>query len=331
LALAFIAFATLSVRVILSPADFADFETYVEIASNLAGSSLGSLWPMEPFSRGLLLWSTDLTGRAETAAIVMHWLNTLIFLSGIALLSTQRKQEWPGMLMVWSLYGALLGFVTLRATPSYLLVAYAALRLWDRPLKGGLVIMLAAGFHGSALLMLPPLMLNALLRQRTNQAIARRAAPDRVIWILVCIGCYSSISGAISNSGLITDLLLSNEITSKYAVYADFVATADNHQSLSHRLYFIALTSLVYIASISRVDAVNRIWPYVAVAYLLTAIASASPVVAFRLSLFWTIPLLMSFPWSRWIKSELRLLVFFAAVAVLFLIGIRGVLAPATG
>lgn len=331
LALALVAFVTLSVRIVLSPADFADFDTYVEIASDLAGSSLASLWSLEPFSRGLLLWGTDLIGSAEKAVIVVSWLNTLIFLSGIALLSMQTKQEWPGMLMVFGLYGALLGFVTLRATPSYLLVAYAVLCLWDRPLKGFLVIMLAAGFHVSALLMFPPFMLNALLRPRNNQAIARRAAPGRFIWILFCIGCYFTILGGISEFGLLRDLLLSNQITSKFAVYADVLEIADNHQGLSHRLYFIALTLLVYIASISRVDSVNRIWPYVAVAYLLTAIASASPVVAFRLSLFWTIPLLMSFPWSRWIRSELRLLVFSAAVAVLFLIGIRGVLAPATG
>jgi hypothetical protein len=331
LALAFVAFVTLSVRVVLPPSEFADFETYVEIASDLAGSSLTSIWPLEPLSRGLLLWSTDITGRAEAATIVVHWLNSLIFLSGIALLSTQRKQDWPGMLLVWGLYGALLGFVTLRATPAYLLVAYAALRHWDRPLKGGLVILLASGFHASALLMLPPLMLNAWLSHGRNQAIARRASPGRVMWVLFCICCYSAVTGGIGNAGMIADVLLSNEITSKYAVYADFVAIADNHQSLSHRVYFIALAVMVCIAAISREDAVKRIWPYVAVAFLLTALASASPVVAFRLSLFWTIPLLMSFPWSRWTRSELRLPLFTAIAVGLFIFGVRGALAPVTG
>jgi hypothetical protein len=179
--------------------------------------------------------------------------------------------------------------------------------------------------------MLPPLMFNAVLSHKRNQAIARRVSPGRVIWVLFCIGCYFSATGGIGSAGMIADVLLSNEITSKYAVYADFVAIADNHQSLSHRVYFIALALMVCIAAISREDAVNRIWKYVAVAFFLTALASASPVVAFRLSLFWTIPLLMSFPWSRWIRSELWLPLCIAVAAGLFIFGLRGALAPAIG
>lgn len=322
-----ISFVTLTLRIALPAESFADFLTYVEVAQDIAGSTFQSLWPLEPLSRGTLLFAERTLGSAETAALVAHWINSGVFLVGLALVTARYKNDWHGLLVVWGLYGALLGFVTLRATPAYFLVAYAVTRLINKPTQGALVITVAAGFHASALLMFIPWLFSTLTTKTTILARADGDTLGRVCFVLAGIACYLMVSGGIQSAELLVTLLSSNDATAKFSTYAEFAAAGENLQSLGHRAYFVLLTAIALVGALSKHAETRRIWPFVASAYVMTALAAASPVVSFRLSLFWTIPLLLSFPWSHWMVSSIRSAGVTVASLSLYIAGLLGVLA----
>ena len=315
---------TLLVRLWTTPGQFADNEVYVDIAGDLRTAQFADLFPLEPLSRGwLALLSASITN--PVAAIdLASWINSGIFVLLLGFLALNRSVNWRGLVLVWGLYGALLAFVTLRATPAYLLVVWAVLTMQQAPRRAIALTVLASGFHISAVMVLPPMLLQLMLNRLPPAAYERWSM--RIGGALIAAGCATyvalNLSGEVA-ANLMTSVFGIHEDFAKFFVYAEAIGS---EQSLFHRAYFAGLVLLLLVAlGLGGRDS-RRSLPYACLSLVIMAMTSPSPVVAFRQSLFWAAPLLLTMPWKTIVPGPLSPFLFPLVAVALQAIGLMGTL-----
>lgn len=279
-----------------------DFSPYVGITENLMSSNFSDLVPFETFSRGMLMISVRVFDDASKAVIFVHWINSLIFFGGFVLVTQLNKDNWQGALLAFATYGVLLCFVTLRATPAYLIAIYAVLNQRLKLSSCMILLILAACFHITALLVVPALLANYLSLRLSFKT------HFKIYWCIYIIGIvsYVAIMLGLNFGAALGGFLGEYDDLVKFVTYAEEPQVA----SVAHRIYFLLMAILVAMFLWNKTEKIRKQKIFVCVSFAIVALSSISPVVAFRQSIYFTFPMLLIFPWGKWINSDVKAIVF---------------------
>lgn len=322
--------AFLVVRYRFDSPDIADFPAYAYFTDVYWAGFDRSWLVSEPLGWGLLLVLRNLAGSTDGAIQLAHWL--LGISTPLLILYLARKFEvpWQGTLVTIALFGPLLAMVTIRATPAYLLCAAAAMIAAKGRLSSIALVGLSILFHNSAALAVPPILL-ILLQKRYPTLI--RPFQSRIS-IIVIAAVFSMVMLYFRGDlfAFVETLIASTPGSiQKYLVYFSVETNTgvntniDLENSLFHVLFLAGATMVfsVYIFLGSQEQFPYRLFAIASFAVFL--VLNINPVTAYRQSLFWIIPLLFTFPWSRLKPRFLVSMLLIAFSGILFGYNLVGV------
>jgi hypothetical protein len=229
----------LILRLIFKPENFADYEVYHSIVAKLMGSSVDSLF--EWLSYKTFQEVGDFFGDPSSATYYVYFLNSIIFSIVMFFVVKHEDVNYGGILIALAIFSPLLYFVTLRATPAYLLILCSILLLDKEKKKLSLILLLAAIFyHVSAII--PAFIIFALTINHAwvggkSKYIALAVYFISTIQIISFILDYNLIPSWLSNE------LNSLEYLEKYSSYADISL----NYSTNHYIYLSIVLVLFYI------------------------------------------------------------------------------------
>ncbi len=321
-AVALLCIVSVGLLVLTTPSAFADFASYEVIIEELRAESFSGIFTLEPFSRLFLYFCSTLDNNSVAAASVAHYVNAGVSLLVLAFLALRYASSWRNVLLLGALYSPLLVFVTIRATPAYLLIATAYLIRDRQPGRAFAAAVLAVGFHISAALALVPLLLT--FKHRTRRISGGRETRRLDLWIVVAGGVlYILVGGLTAYLSGLSGFLEGQGALAKYVVY---INAADEVHSAMHRLYFVMTLGLMILFLICRRQFCARDVRYMTISFFMYSALSISPVVAFRESVFWMMPLVLVMPLHRYARTAVVSYVFCVLCAVLYAADFYGVL-----
>lgn len=275
--------------------EFPDSGNYIDMAETLKTETVWDSGPFEFFSRLIIWLAVAILGDADSAITATHYLNIGIGYLGFCYLSLRFARDWRGVAVALALYAPLLCFVTLRATPSYLLVTYAVLVRNESNKKAWAAILIAISFHAATLLVLMPMVLSR--RKSSQREGKKRASRKSNITIVLASAVIYIATFELSQrlSNLETFLLgQENGGISKLAWYA---TSAADFQTTSHVAYYVVcwVLALVMLRRLPETES-RDLGKYIAWSFGIFTILSISPVVAYRQSIYWMMPGLIALP-----------------------------------
>ena len=322
----------LAVNMLVPASRFADYDAYLWITDRLYYFPDEAWYRFEAASHFVLLMCRIATGSTEGGVDLAYRLLGLGFVTAMALFAKREEVDWRGILALFTLYGALLAFVTLRATPAYLLVALAALQAN----KGQRICLLSGGaavlFHISAVLALPPLLV-ALAHNRYGlfQWTRRSALP--IIAGAVLYGAFFLLFQDLLNE-LLLSLLNIVPFLTKYLVYTSALDPAsgvsqagEGLNRTAHLAYAGLVSAFAFAFMLVKDDECRKMRAFVIVSFVIFLVTQFSPITAFRQSPFWTIPAMLIFPWRKLSPPGPVALLFVLVCAALFALTFPAVLA----
>lgn len=314
-------FIVLIVRFSFSPDQFADFESYVNLADQLYTTEISQWILFEPISNGILFLFRLLAGDSLNAVYLAYWYLSAVFLIGTAILCYQQGVTWQGVVLALGVYGALLAFVTVRATPAYILVALAVIQARNGQWRSILMCIIATTFHISAILSIPAIFV----------CVAQKRIKMCYRFFELNLVCYSIFFGIFLSSTLFHNQIIafiiwvissSGGAIEKYLTYVNDVESA---KSNNHLIYFI-ISSVLVLVALNKNKGVISLRGYILTSYFLFSLLSFSPVTAFRQSLFWTIPTLLLIPWGSLFNNSFSSVLVIVVGLIFFGYGLNGVL-----
>lgn len=314
MAYAAIAFIIVIVDIFTDPARYADFDTYVYYLDALVYYPPKSWWYFEVFSNLNLISAHWLTRSVLSGIIFAHYALGIMFLIAMPFAYPPQRTSWPALLFTFAVLGPLLAFVTLRATPAYFLIAIGVHYAIDRRPMAWLCFAAATLFHISSLLAAIPLAI--LYFERSLPAIFRSdRSRSSYLKIVIAIGLIGAILPNISGS--LDSIIKSIPVISKYEVYTD-VDEASVTQ-LGHYLFLVFVVLLTVCFMTVQSEASRRLNIYVLSSFIIYIMMfmAASPVVAFRQTPFWIMPLIAVLPWNQLGVRRATVPLFVFACAVL--------------
>lgn len=279
---------------------YADYGAYLLLLDNYARNPLFDWWRDEPASWGPMLFFRYLAGTTHGGIVIANWYLSAWYVLALYVLNRRYRIDWEGTGVLLLAFGALLAFVTIRATPAYFLICFAAFEAARaRALPALALAFIACLFHLSAALAVPGIVI-ALLQSRLG--FIDKALRSRVLLFVVGFGIVipfillQSILGDALQS-LVNSVPLLDRFTAY--VQGDTSQGLGPTRSIFHLIYSgIVTVSLVGYLVIAK-DASNQLKTYLIVCFGVYLFLSFSPVSAYRFSIFFVMPLLLSFPWRR--------------------------------
>jgi hypothetical protein len=282
--------AFLILALAFGPSAFADFDVYVGYSENLRHVDFAGLLAPELVSRSLLKLLASAGGSPESGVALMAAVIFVSTFAGIALLGRSYAPGPANVAALLALFGSLLVFNTLRASPAYLLVAFVILRgpRWDWASAG--VLLLALGFHVSVLLAIAALALYALLRWTLGD---RPRGNAWVFGILVAL----AVAGQLALRSGLGEVLQAFAEGSGFARLPELTGYLDEalfSRSVLHDLWYLAVAAFgVVLFHADRGLADFRRRQLFVAFFVVFTVLQASPVVAHRFSPFFLIPLIL--------------------------------------
>jgi len=282
--------AFLILAVLFGPSAFADYDVYVGYSENLQNADFADLLAPEFASRALLKLLASASGKPETGAVLMAWVIFASTFTGIALLSRRYAPGPASVAVLLALFGPLLVFNTLRASPAYLLVAFVVLRgpRWDWISAG--LLLLALGFHVSVLLPIAALALYALLRWTLGDRPRTNAWGFGVLLAL-------AIAGQLAlrwKLGEVLQLFSGGFDLARLPALTVYLDEALFSRSVFHDVWYLAIAAvgvLLFHAD-HGLPGFERRQLFLAF-FVIFTVLHASPVAAHRFSAFFLIPLIL--------------------------------------
>lgn len=304
-------------------ARFGDYDTYTLYIDSLVHFPSWDWLKLEPLSNAYLwlcYWLTlDVIGANELA-------HTILLVSFPLLLWVSFRPAttpWPALLAVFGLFGPLLTFVTLRATPAYLLTTWAVYEASARRRRVFILIAVAVGFHFSSVMAIPPL-LALYFRDRLPKWM-QFERPGLVLLLTIVIGGIV-FAAADTLAGAALTYINNIPILSKYVAYS---ATANENleTSINHYIFLGISAAMLLMFLITVKGEASRLKIYMLASFFvyLALFLAASPVAAFRQTPFWILPLIGTFPWRRFIPPGPVSFLFLLACEAMFILQINGV------
>jgi hypothetical protein len=292
--------AFLILAVLFGPSAFLDFDVYMQYAESLRQTDFADLVAPEFFSRALLKLLPIASGSPETGVALMAWGIFVSTFTGIALLSRSYSPCPANVATLLALFGPLLVFNTLRASPAYLLVAFVILRgpRWDWASACGLL--LALGFHVSALLPTAALALFALLRWTLGDRPGRNAWAFGVLVALAIAGQLA----LRSRLGEVLQMFSEGSDLARLPALTAYLDEALFSRSVLHDIWYLAVAAVgvVLFYADRGLPEFKRRQLFVAF-FVVFAVLEASPNAAERFSSFFLIPLILGTDHQKLIPS----------------------------
>ena len=286
----------LFLRLAIEPPAFKDYAQYVDYLSNIKSDGI---WAggLDLASNLIFYFAGTLFSDREEALAALYIYLFLVFVIGAAYIVLIKQVNWLNYWAFLVLFGPLLAFITIRATPAYF-AFFIAFFLWrdGRAWVACFFALLAATFHFSALLVLP-VFFGSLVFYRSLEAslFLRRAA-----WFLYFMALLPGFDMTIFGPG---PLVSGFEIGELFVRYSAYIEAVEPVSGIFHRIYFwgaagIATAYLIWTGDDWRCKSL------VMFASIQFYLAAWSPVLAFRQSIFWVAPALLLLPMYRVIRSR---------------------------
>ena len=321
------AVCVLLVNLFIAPNRFADYYQYLLITDGLVYFYSGSWLGFEAGSNLIFLSLRLLTGDTVTAVNLAHYLLGAVYIYLYFLIVREEQVGWRGVLITFALYGSLLAFVTIRATPAYLLVTIAALQATRGRVSAVWLALAATLFHVSAVLAVPPIVLSvAQNRLRGLQWItySTRALVGVVLGAMLLFGLLRAAFASALNA-----VIGAIPFLSKYVVYTAALDPLNDKgggaSSVNHLIYAIVLSVMVLLSLLMPEERCRRMRGYVLASYAVFLLLQFSPITAYRQSQYWTLPLMLVFPWHRFAPPGVAAIALVAVSLLLFMLTTRGV------
>lgn len=328
-AVVFIASCVLVVNLIYVPSRFADYGQYLVLTDGLYYFNARSWLDFEVGSNLLFLNLRILSGNTIRAVNLAHYLLGIAYVWFLLRLARREEVTWRGVMVTFGLYGALLAFVTIRATPAYMLVSIAALDAARGRVRAVWLTLAATLFHVSAVLAVPPILFGLAQNrltllgwiERSTYAVAAVAGAFGLFFVVARSLFTDAIAGIIS----IVPFL------NKYTVYTDSLdPLADaggggGGLSTAHLAYAVVMSAFAFAFVLMPDQRCRRLRGYVLSSYVLFLILEFAPVTAYRQSQFWLLPAMLVFPWDRFAPAGFRAVLFAGACVLLFRFTLGGV------
>jgi hypothetical protein len=312
----FLIVVILAIRIIVAPSYFADYASYVDLLEELKFNSDAASFILEPLSKlPLFIFGEFLS--IEHAVSLFSYINTLVFLIFFTVIVLRKNRSIIGLFLLFAIYVPLIAFISLRATPAYLCVALSFEFLWERRFRSSLMMCVVASlFHLSAVLVLVPLCICIVVgrfhTEKSNQLTCLNLRA--VLVFFVSLGLY--FSGPILFGAVLQNIIPADSILSRYSAYM----LAVEREKLTHLVYFFCVLMVVYF--FLRDTASQHGHLFVEIAVILFAVLAISPVVAYRYSLYFMIPVLLNFPILKSGAREFWIFVIALPACGLFLFGV---------
>jgi hypothetical protein len=322
----------MAIRFSIPPQDFADFDSYVLLTDYLAFRPQSEWIRFEPFSSGLMLGFRSVLGSSYAAVSAAHWLLSCTFLLVVYQLLQRQYVAWQGVLLSFGFFGALLAFVLVRATPAYLFILFGVIETSQGRTRGLVLTALAVGFHISALLAVPAVVV--LFAQNRIPAVSKFFRSRMFLSASLAIIAIMAIGSLPIFLGYINIIISTfSSVIGKYSVYfesANIVAAGGiaKDTSQNHRYYMIAVTAVVLAFVFIKNENCVRLRGYVITSFIIFIFISITPVVAFRQSIFWLIPLIIIIPWNSFRFSGFGTASIIGLSLISFYLGFPSVLEP---
>ncbi len=282
---------------------FSDSRAYAGLIGSTHYFLPQNWWVFEPFSKVLFLVLMDLTQDLERSVAGGHFFISVVCLLGFLAIFPPRQGNWRGLLMAFALFGPQLAFVTIRATPAYILAAIAVLEA-ARGRHRSFAWLVGAGlFHVSSALALVPIM--ALLFRSYFGALQRLRDPRILLSVLFFLGLMLALASPIIFSSAQV-VLESIPFLSKYTVFLVGLSDEGGISTIQtfafgHFVLLAGITVFFFFYIVINDPITRKSSIFVVVGFLVYALMffAFSPIAAFRQTLFWMLPALSLFPWHR--------------------------------
>lgn len=294
-----------------------DYDNYLLWATEFQEKSWVELGFAEFFSFAQIKFFGSLGNNVETGLRKLYIFNGIIASFGLFGLSVRYGKTVSGVLLVYILYGPLLTYITLRATPAYIFAS------WFILLRNGIFIKLilmtiASLYHVTsiipAFLVVGASFLKSNIKSnfegnkiKVNLSIIAILILGTLIQIIWSLGIGDSVSRHVAG------LIFANEKIQEY------LETASLYRSKAHLGYFVFVlaTACFYLYTTS--DSINFFWWFVVSASIVFIFLSISPVAAYRFSIFLLLPIFLNFPET---KNMAELFVKYFIICIGMVIGI---------
>jgi EpsG family len=328
MALVIVSFTIVFIRMVTQPEAYADFNGYVQLLDEIALGKYSLRSYGEPLSWGVLIIFRNYLGESHSAIILGNWYLSVIYCIFIYIGIVRYKFRWQSILIIFSVYGPILAFVTIRATPAYFLVTFAAIEASRRNWRSLLIVAFAALFHSSALLAMPPILVSLCqARFFTVDMLFRSKTTAIIIAILVVLPFVMFRNNMIGLTSYALDIL--GDSFSRYSVYVREGQSTVESQiggSIFQQIYF-AVSSLVFLyVMVNSRNPIRGLEGYLVASYSVFVFMSVDPPSAFRQSLFWMMPLMVAFPWENVSLRGVGTCMIFPISIILFVYGFSEVL-----
>lgn len=278
--------------------NYADFANYLIYLSQLVHFPPDNWYYFEALSNYYLLLINWFIDSVDQSAVVAHYLLGLTFLGFLVIVFPPGRTQWQSLIFLFAVFGSLLSFVTLRATPAYFLVALAVRYAANRNPKAWASFIIASLFHTSALLAIIPLL---ILYFRTS--LPHYMRPSRPIRLFVISAILFSIVAIVFPQVFKSSLLLFESVPafSKYLAYTADSVSENTTTSLSHYIFFIFIVVFTFLFFLFPTKQSGFLDVYVISSFIIYAslFAAVSPVAAVRQAPFWLMPMIGLYPWRR--------------------------------
>lgn len=316
------------IRLYFPPYIFSDYENYIFIKNELTDKGLFELGPLGPFeflSKAMFLISNNLTSNSEYSIYPVYYFIFIAVMVLFAVISLKFPLHHRNIILVISIYSPLLLFVTLRASIPYLIVTFLFLRNFKVDIANIALFLLALAFHISTALIILPVLLYKLIGRENDIKLHKHIAIFLSTFVLSALLKISqSFAGAFIND---TFLLEGN--LAKYRVFFDPKTIST---SAFHQLYFVLIFMLGALCILTAGVSTNKedLKKFLALSSIFFVL-SISPIIAFRFSIFFTLPLLLRINILPTLKLHrpFSQFVVFASIYGLFIIHFYYVLQPA--
>lgn len=307
-----------------------DYDSYVFLIDRIYYFYDPSQIYYEPASTFLLYMSRIISGDTISAVSVARYFTTFILIFSVFILGKYRNVSTTSLVLIIAAFGPLLAFVTIRATPAYVLIALAALDANEGRRRAIVWAILALQFHVSAILAMPAIMIS-LIQNRTHLLSFIERSLNGVIAFLALIGLIIFFFGQ-SFSDLLLQSVGQIGFLLKYIAYVGvldksnvIVAVNNGSSQTYHQIYlFISAALLGFILYSKNINCI-KFRSYAIVSFGIFLFMQFSPVTAFRFSLFWIIPAFLLIPWNQYIRIPLaRAVAIFTCLAI-FVFQLNGI------
>lgn len=312
------------IKLLIEPSRFADYFSYVDLTDDYYFFRDENWFLFEPASTSLFIVLKYFFVSTEISVNIAYYLLGIFYVLFISFLSLEFKADWRAVLLCFCVFGALMAFVTIRATPAYFFVALGFIETLRNKNKAFWYFFVAALFHMSAILALIPLIFS--LSQNRFASLSWIYTAGKGTLYLIGTVFFLVATLQIFFQEVVFTVVKNVPIMSRYLVYVfssyeDGVINSPTmpETSIFHFIYLVICSVFVLIFITDRSDICRKSRSYIFISYVIFILLQFSPVTAFRQSIFWMFPAIFVFPWSNYTAGSLGAAPLLISAFVIFL------------